>query len=293
MSKDYKIDQVLIDGGLVNIAEDDDTGKVNDEEQEETPAPKRGWFGGKKKKNEKSATPDIEKAAAPDVEKDAVKDILEDLKLDMEDDDKENLKLDVELDIEDKDIKNDVEKVVRMQVEQDTEKDIENNEEKDVEKGAEKDNLSNPSDEKSAEEVEVEETESSGNNVLVKAFSNFGEKLLNVCTFGIFSNTITATDDPETEKMTRVSTASIPGSRTIDPEMGDSTRNTYTENDRILQVSNSSIHSEETGTARNMNVLVKKQKREKIVCYIMGILIFLTMAVLFAFGGIFLKRNGW
>jgi len=292
MSKDYEIDEVLIDGGLVNVAEFNNIRKVNEEEQEEAPVPKRGWFGGKKKKNEKSAAPDVKKAAAPDAEKDAVKDILEDLQLDMEDDDKENLKLDVELDIEEKDIKNDVEKVVRMQAEQDMEKDVEGNLEKDVEKDAEKDNFSNPSDEKSAVEVEVEETESS---VIAKAFSNFGEKLLNVCTFGIFSNTITATDDPgtTTEKLTRVSTASIPGSRTIDPEMGDSTRNTYADNDRALLMCNSSIHSGGSSTARYMTIFATKQNREKICCYVMGIVIFLVMAVLFAFGGIFLKRNGW
>lgn len=281
-----EIDQVVIDGGLVSVSIGNDSGPSDEMEAEVKEEPKeakksRMWFGrGKKKKDEKKD------------EEQSTNDILKDLELGVElDEEKEDLKLDVELDIEDKtevidvnaDIKSDVEEDAQKDVEKDIEKDIEN-EDKDATVG-----------EKSGEDPE--ETESEEKQDLSKTLSNFGEKLLNVCTFGLLFSAITATDDDPVlpaEKMNRSSTVSIPGSNVFEQRTLDSGTNRYEEaNDRSAIVSTYSSHGGESNVARLIPRLTKLQRREKTICLILGIIVFFGMAALFAIGGTLLKRNGW
>lgn len=277
-----EIDQVVIDGGLVSVSIGNDSGPSDEMEAEVKEEPKeakksRMWFGrGKKKKDEKKD------------EEQSTNDILKDLELGVElDEEKEDLKLDVELDIEDKTEVIDVNEDIKSDVEEDAQKDVEKdieNEDKDATVG-----------EKSGEDPE--ETESEEKQDLSKTLSNFGEKLLNVCTFGLLFSAITATDDDPVlpaEKMNRSSTVSIPGSNVFEQRTLDSGTNRYEEaNDRSAIVSTYSSHGGESNVARLIPRLTKLQRREKTICLILGIIVFFGMAALFAIGGTLLKRNGW
>jgi len=294
------INEVLIDGGLVDVGSNDlrenepeVMEKVVEEEykEEEEVKPRllgRRWFSRKRKDKE-------EYVVENDVENDYENDVVDEVENNLEKNPETDLETTFEMDQEDN-LENDSEKDLQKDVEKDLEQDVEKKVENEGENPSdESDNNAATYEEKSGEDTDEEESKIAEKTDLIKTFSNFGHSLLNVCTFGLFSSGITATDEPFTpQKIVQDLTVSEGQSHLMDQYIADSERDQYAGNrDRAL-MSNYSIASDGNDTTpRTVSRIFKARKLQSVVCYSAIIAIFLAMAALFAIGGVLLKRNGW
>jgi hypothetical protein len=154
---------------------------------------------------------------------------------------------------------------------------------------------------KSAEEViEIEESDNAKKGGgFSTALANFGASLLNVCTLGLFSSSVSPVSDQTvvtTEKIVQDLARSEQGLNTFaQDETIDSEHDTnqYMRDHALLSVNSSPSDEDSNSTGSIVSRLTKKKKTKTVVFYTIGIFLFLAMCGLFITGGIFLSKNGW